>query len=145
MSYIWLSFCSGTCYCHEFSATSNFHAARQNLPRLVALRIAKSFRNMVIIAESEKTIANRFQTATKRGKFSRAAWELFLCQTRDNRKSQSIFNLKIDTPGVSLGAVARGFALAPLKTVSFRPQTKLQSRGGGGGTAIYGLYRYVPL
>ena len=37
MSYIWLSFCSGTSYCLEFSTTSNPHAARENLPRLVAL------------------------------------------------------------------------------------------------------------
>ena len=37
MSYIWLSFCSGTSYCLEFSTTSNSNAARENLPRLVAL------------------------------------------------------------------------------------------------------------
>ena len=30
MSYIWLSFCSGTSYCLEFSTTSNSHAAREN-------------------------------------------------------------------------------------------------------------------
>ena len=37
MSYIWLRFCSGTSYCLEFSTTSNSHAPRENLPRLVAL------------------------------------------------------------------------------------------------------------
>ena len=37
MSKIWLSFCSGTSYCLEFSTTSNFHAAHENLPCLVAL------------------------------------------------------------------------------------------------------------
>ena len=37
MSYIWLSFCSGTSYCLEFSTTSNSHAACESLPHLVAL------------------------------------------------------------------------------------------------------------
>ena len=37
MSYIWQSFCSGTSYCLEFSTSSNSHAARENLPHLVAL------------------------------------------------------------------------------------------------------------
>ena len=37
MSYIWLSICSGTSYCLEFSTTSNPQAARENLSRLVAL------------------------------------------------------------------------------------------------------------
>ena len=62
MSYIWLSFCSESPYCLEFSTTSNSHAARKNLPRLVASEIFPKYGNAV---EWEKTIANRFQRADK--------------------------------------------------------------------------------
>ena len=34
------------------------------------------------------------------------------------------------------------FAVVKSKLVKFR---LVQDRGGGGGTAIYGLYKYVPL
>ena len=60
MSYIWLSFCSGTSYCLEFSTISNSHAARENLPHLVALWNPSEIWSGNAV-EWEKTKANRQQ------------------------------------------------------------------------------------
>ena len=60
MSYIWLSFCSGTSHYLEFSTTSNSHAARENLPHLVALwNLSEIWSGNAV--EWEKTKANRQQ------------------------------------------------------------------------------------
>ena len=54
------------------------HAAREKLPRLVALS------NLFAIVFSHSAalprISERFQRATKHGKFSRAAWEFDIVQ-----------------------------------------------------------------
>ena len=61
----WLSFCSGTSHCLEFSTTSNRidHAGPDNLPRLVGMpsEIFPKYGNDV---EREKTITNSWFATT---------------------------------------------------------------------------------
>ena len=56
----------------EFSTASSTHAERENLLHLVTLRNLFAMFSAII---QQKHILERFQRATKRGKFSRAAWE----------------------------------------------------------------------
>ena len=56
----------------EFSTASSTHAESENLLHLVTLRNLFAMFSAII---QQKHILERFQRATKRGKFSRAAWE----------------------------------------------------------------------
>ena len=79
MLYIWLSFFSGSSYCLEFTTTANipmhsllyYIELGSSTREFTALGCPlKSFRNMVLNAVRwGKTIANKVQRATKRGKF----------------------------------------------------------------------------
>ena len=71
MSYIWLSFCSSWDFIlSHVSPNIKFPCSTREFTMLGCP--LKSFRNAV---ECDQTTANRFQRATKCGKFSRAAWE----------------------------------------------------------------------
>ena len=74
----------------EFSTTSNTHAERENLLRLVTLRNLFAMFYPII---QHKHILERFQRATKRGKFSRTAWEFDVVL---NSRQQEILKQKLN-------------------------------------------------
>ena len=59
MSQVWMFLCSGISYCSEFSTTTNYHAARQSLSRLVASEIFPKFGDFVEREETRVNSCNR--------------------------------------------------------------------------------------
>ena len=84
MSYIWLSFCSGTSIvsslAHYQIATQQARIYRTWLPsEIYSLLFSPILQNY--------HISERFQRATKRDKFSRAAWEFdVVLNSRESEK-----------------------------------------------------------
>ena len=74
----------------EFSTTSNTHAEGENLLRLVTLRNLFAMFYPII---QHKHILERFQRATKRGNFSRTAWEFDVVL---NSRQQEILKQKLN-------------------------------------------------
>ena len=59
MSQVWMFLCCGISYCSEFSTTTNYHAARESLSRLVASEIFPKFGDFVEREETRVNSCNR--------------------------------------------------------------------------------------